>query len=67
VQGFFVGGEMPETDHSHHDGNDCQHDELIQLELIDRERTSVHGPSTEIWRVRCNGCGKVFTERFIGD
>lgn len=56
---------MPENDDDH--GNQCPHEEVAKLELIDREYPAVHGPSTEIWRVRCQDCNKVFQERFIGD
>lgn len=48
--------------------DECNHDNVEKLEFIDfASNGSVHGPRTEIWRVRCQDCGKIFDERFIGD
>lgn len=45
----------------------CKHPEVTQLELLRKEYPAVHGPSSEVWQVKCNGCGKVFETNFIGD
>ena len=57
---------MPEADHGNHPDS-CPHEEVTKLELIDRQYLAVHGPSSEIWRVKCLDCGEIFRDRFIGD
>ena len=52
---------MIENDH-------CDHDNIEKLGFIDfAPKGSVHGPRTEVWRVKCLDCGEVYEERFIGD
>lgn len=45
----------------------CRHEEVTQLEFLHLEYPLLHGPKSEIWQVRCDGCGKVFEDSFIGD
>lgn len=47
--------------------NECLHENVTQLTLVDLRYPSIHGPRTEVWQVRCDDCGKVFKEDFIGD
>ena len=47
---------------------ECHHENIKKICFIDyAPNGSVHGPRTEIWRVKCLDCGKVYKERFIGD
>lgn len=47
--------------------NECHHENVEQLAFLDFEYPSVHGPRTEVWRVKCKDCGEVFVTRYIGD
>lgn len=58
---------LPAQDEDHHNKKQCPHENVTQLELLDYDYPSTHGPRTEVWRVRCDDCGKVYTERFIGN
>lgn len=50
------------------EGDHCNHNNVDKLTFIDYvPNPSVHGPRTELWRVRCKDCGEVYNERFIGD
>jgi len=43
---------------------DCEHEHVTKLRFLDYTSVAVHGPRTEVWRVRCEDCGKVYEERF---
>jgi len=45
----------------------CKHEDVIQLEFLNYEYPTIHGPRTEVWSVKCKGCSKTYNERFIGE
>lgn len=45
----------------------CKHEHVEQLAYLYRFWPAVHGPCTEVWRVRCLSCESVLEESFIGD
>ena len=45
----------------------CLHENVTKLAFLDYKYPSIHGPRTEVWRVKCDCCNEELTEDFIGD
>ncbi len=45
----------------------CHHENVTKLAFLNYKYPSIHGPRTEVWRVKCDDCGQELEEDFIGD